>query len=153
MDDDRVTIRFQITIDCADADRLARFWAEALGYQLAPPPPGFDSWADWYRSVGVPEEEVTGVGVDRLVDPGGHGPKFWFQQVPEGKVVKNRIHFDLTVSGGRETTMGQRKAAVDAAADRLVALGASRFRVLDEEGFDHYGVVMQDPEGNEFCLV
>jgi len=147
------TTSFQVTFDCADPERLVRFWAQALGYEIRQPPDGFQTWADFYRSVGVPEEELEDAGPDRLVDPNGNGPLFWFQKVPEGKAVKNRIHLDLFVSGGRATPVHERKAAVDAAAERLVAAGATRFGVLAEDGVDHYGVVMQDPEGNEFCLV
>jgi hypothetical protein len=87
-----------------------------------------------------------------IVDPDGVGPRIWFQPVPEGKVVKNRLHLDLDVGGGRGAPLAARRDRVDAEADRLVAAGATRFRVLSEEGVDHYGVVMQDPEGNEFCL-
>jgi hypothetical protein len=72
--------------------------------------------------------------------------------VPEGKVVKNRLHLDLDVGGGRGAPLAVRRERVDAEADRLVAAGATRFRVLSEEAVDHYAVVMQDPEGNEFCL-
>jgi glyoxalase superfamily protein len=89
---------------------------------------------------------------DSLVDPNGHGPRIWFQVVPEGKVVKNRVHFDLDASGGRETPLAARKERVAAAAERLIALGATRLRILEQEGLDHYGKVMQDPEGNEFCI-
>ena len=39
-----VPVRFQLVIDCADPDRLARFWAAALGYELAPAPAGFATW-------------------------------------------------------------------------------------------------------------
>jgi Glyoxalase-like domain len=80
------------------------------------------------------------------------GPRVWFQPVPEAKVVKNRVHLDLDVGGGRTAPLAERRRRVDAEADRLVAAGATRFRALSEEGVDHYGVVMQDPEGNEFCL-
>src|SRR5579864_5304205 len=52
-----VPVRFQLVIDCADPDRLARFWAAALGYELAPPPTGFATWNDFYRDLGLPEEE------------------------------------------------------------------------------------------------
>jgi hypothetical protein len=72
--------------------------------------------------------------------------------VPEAKVVKNRVHLDLAVSGGRGTPREERRRLVDAEADRLVAAGASFFRVLTGDGADYYAVVMQDPEGNEFCL-
>ncbi len=61
-------VRFQLVIDCADPDRLARFWAAALGYDIAPPPAGFATWDDYYRDLGVPEEEL-GIGVDRISDP------------------------------------------------------------------------------------
>lgn len=149
----RMTVKFQVTFDCADPERMVRFWAEALGYEVRQPPDGFQTWADFYRSVGVPEKELEDVGPDRLIDPDGNGPLFWFQKVPEGKVAKNRIHLDLFVSGGRATPRDERKACVDAEAERLVAAGATRHRVLDEGGYDHYAVVMQDPEGNEFCLI
>ena len=52
--------RFQLVIDCADPDRLARFWAAALGYEPAPPPDGFSTWNDYYRDLGVPEEDLGG---------------------------------------------------------------------------------------------
>lgn len=50
-----MAVRFQLVIDCANPDRLARFWAAALGYELAPPPAGFATWNDYYRDVGVPK--------------------------------------------------------------------------------------------------
>jgi hypothetical protein len=46
----------------------------------------------------------------------------------------------------------ERRARIEAEAGRLEALGASRLRVLCQDGLDHYGVVMADPEGNEFCV-
>ena len=144
--------RIQVTIDCADPDRLARFWAEALGYQLQEPPDGFESWQAYWVSRGLP----AGGGRGRLRRDRrprtASGPRIWFQPVPEGKVVKNRLHLDLDVGGGRGAPLAVRRERVDAEADRLVAAGATRFRVLSEEAVDHYAVVMQDPEGNEFCL-
>jgi hypothetical protein len=65
---------FQLVIDCADPDRLARFWAAALHYEFAPVPEGFDSWDDYYRDLGVDEEEL-GLGEDRIADPSGAGPR------------------------------------------------------------------------------
>ena len=146
--------RFQVTFDCADPDRLVRFWAEALGYAVPDPPAGFDTWWAYWRSVGVPEEELGDPdgGADRLVDPDGVGPSLWFQQVPEPKTVKNRLHLDLFVGGGRSVPIETRRQRVDAEADRLVAAGATRLRVLGRDGVDHYAVVLADPEGNEFCL-
>jgi hypothetical protein len=141
----------QVTIDCADPGRLARFWATALGYRLEEPPDGFASWQDYWVSRGLPPEEVED-GYDSIVDPDGVRPRIWFQPVPEPKVVKNRVHLDLGVSGGRQVPLATRRRRVDAEAERLVAAGATRLRVLSEEAVDHYAVVMADPEGNEFCL-
>lgn len=143
--------RIQVTIDCADADRLARFWALALRYVPQDPPAGFNTWRDYYRSVGVPEEELDD-GIDRIADPDGVGPGLWFQQVPEPKTVKNRVHLDLDASGGRTVPLPVRKERVDAEVERLVAAGASVMYALDEDFQDHYAVVLQDPERNEFCV-
>ncbi len=144
-------VRFQLVIDCADADRLARFWAAALGYELEPPPAGFPSWDDYYRDLGVPEEEL-GVGADRIFDPEGDGPRIWFQVVPEAKAIKNRVHLDIHASGGRTVPIETRRQRVDAEASRLAGLGATTTGVLYQEGLDHYGVAMTDPEGNEFDI-
>jgi catechol 2,3-dioxygenase-like lactoylglutathione lyase family enzyme len=141
----------QVTIDCAEPERLARFWAEALGYRLEDPPEGFATWPDYWVSRGLPPEEVED-GYDSIVDPDGVGPRIWFQPVPEPKAVKNRVHLDLGVGGGRQVPLSTRRERVDAEADRLVAAGATRLRVLDGEAIGHYAVVMADPEGNEFCL-
>jgi catechol 2,3-dioxygenase-like lactoylglutathione lyase family enzyme len=146
-----MTTRIQVTFDCADPARLAGFWAEALGYRLEEPPDGFATWQQYWVSRGLPPEEIED-GYDAIVDPEGVRPRIWFQPVPEGKVVKNRLHLDLGVSGGRQVPLETRRRRVDAEAERLVAAGATRLRVLSEEGVDHYGVVMADPEGNEFCL-
>lgn len=144
--------RFSLTIDCSDPDRLTSFWASALGYKLKDPPAGFDDWLTYFRSIGLPEEELQGATAVYLVDPEGVGPQIFFQEVPEPKVVKNRVHLDLDVGGGRDVPLPTRRERVDAEADRLVGAGATRLRVSDEEVANHYFVVMQDPEGNEFCL-
>jgi len=145
---------FQLTIDCADPARLTRFWAIALGYRLEDPPGGFDTWNNYWRSIGVPEEELDDAvdASDSLVDPDGVGPRIWFQQVPEGKVVKNRLHLDLKVGGGRDIPLETRRERVDAEASRLVEAGAVRARLLSQGGLDHYAWTLQDPEGNEFCV-
>jgi hypothetical protein len=146
--------RFQVTIDCADPGRLTRFWAAALGYQIEDPPSGFDSWNAYWRSIGVPEEELDDAvdAADSVVDPDGVGSRIWFQMVPEAKVVKNRLHLDLDASGGRGVPLATHKERVNAEVERLTREGASTLRILDEDGMDHYAVVMQDPEGNEFCV-
>jgi len=146
-----MAVRFQLVIDCADPEPLASFWVAALGYEFEPPPDGFASWDAYWRDVGVPEDEL-GIGADRIVDPGGHGPRIWFQVVPERKAAKNRLHLDIGASGGRAVPIETRRQRVDAEAARLVGLGARIVGVLDTEGLDHYGVAMQDPEGNEFDI-
>jgi hypothetical protein len=143
--------KFQVSFDCADSNRLMSFWADALAYKPMDLPAGFDSWLAYWRSLGVPEEELEEAGAVHLVDPDGVGPRIYFQEVPEPKVVKNRVHLDLDVSGGRGVPLATRKELVDAEAERLTAAGATTLRILTE-GIDYYAVVMQDPEGNEFCL-
>lgn len=145
---------FQLTIDCADPARLVTFWAAALGYHPEDPPDGHASWGGFWRAIGVPADELPADddGPDSIVDPAGAGPRIWFQQVPEPKTVKNRLHLDVRASAGRAVPLAQRRAEVDAAVDRLVAAGATVQRVLSEEGLDHYAVVLTDPEGNEFCV-
>jgi hypothetical protein len=149
---------FMLVIDCADPDRLSRFWVAALGYMIEPSPAGWANWDEYWRSIGVPEEDL-GVGEDRIVDPEGRGPGIWFQVVPERKTVKNRLHIDLHASGdephasaGRKIPLAVRKQRVDAEASRLVALGATLVAVLSTDGLDHYAVAMRDPEGNEFDI-
>jgi Glyoxalase-like domain len=69
-----MAVNFQVTIDCAAPDRLARFWASALHYELEPVPDGFATWDDYWREVGVAEEDL-GIGADSITDPDGHGPR------------------------------------------------------------------------------
>jgi hypothetical protein len=142
---------FQLVIDCADPEPLARFWAAALGYELEPPPAGFSSWDEYWREFGVPEDEL-GLGADCIIDPAGRGPRIWFQVVPERKTVKNRLHLDISVGGGRSVPIEVRKQRVDAEASRLAELGAVIVTVLPTDGLDHYGVAMKDAEGNEFDI-
>jgi len=138
----------QVTFDCADPDRLATFWAEALGYKKQDPPQGFDSWESFLAANNVPEALWTSRSA--IVEPEGNGPRFFFQRVPESKTVKNRLHLDLNIGGGPGTPEHERRQRVDAALERLVRLGATVVRTV-EEPMEHF-VVMQDPEGNEFCL-
>jgi hypothetical protein len=144
-------VRFQLVIDCADPDRLARFWAAALGYELAPPPAGFATWHEYYLRLGLPKEDLA-VGEDRIIDPQGHGPSIWFQVVPDVKSVKNRLHIDVHASGEQTAPVALRRQRVDAEAARLAALGATIVDDSFEEGLDHCAVGMKDPEGNEFDI-
>ena len=143
---------FQVTIDCADPDAEARFWADALHYELQDPPEPHESWKAYRVSVGVPEDEVED-GYDSIVDPTGRGPRVWFQQVPEEKSLKNRLHFDLLVGGGRSIPLEKRKERVKGEVARLQELGATIRRVMDNSERNHYAVGMSDPEDNEFDVV
>lgn len=146
----------QLTIDCSDPQRMVAFWAEALGYAPEPPPEGHDTWRAYWTAIGVPAEELPpGAGdiPESIVDPAGHGPRVWFQQVPEPKVAKNRWHFDLKVGGGRDVPLDVRRERVDATVKRLIAAGATVLRINDKPEMGHYAAAMLDPEGNEFDVV
>ena|SRR5579875_1479921 len=109
-----------ICFDCADQHRVARFWAEALGYTMPPPDPG-----------DTPDDPVA-------LDPPDGGPRIWFNKVPEQKVVKNRVHLDITMPDAGEL-------------ERLQHLGARVLREMRDEEGALWWTVMADPEGNEFC--
>ena len=138
-----------ITFDCADPAALAAFWKLALGYVDAPPPSGFDSWDAWFEACDVPvEERHDGAS---LVDPDGSRPSISFLRVPEGKTAKNRLHLDVRAAPGLDGEA--RMAALEAESERLVGLGATKVRtVVETQPMPAGFVVMQDPEGNEFCL-
>jgi hypothetical protein len=136
----------QITFDCENPERVARFWCEVLGYVVPPPPEGFATWDDFDRS--LPAERRGSAFA--CVDPTGAGPRLFFQRVPEGKVVKNRVHLDVRVGTG--LVGPERLAALQAESARLVALGAVQDRVLLADGFEESCIGMRDVEGNEFCV-
>jgi hypothetical protein len=138
----------QVTFDCADPGSLSRFWAETLHYEVQSPPEGFDSWEAALESWGVPKEQWNSASA--VVDPEGKGPRIFFQQVPESKSVKNRVHLDLHVSAGPSAPPEERKTAIEPEVERLIALGAER--VEAHLKMNEYFVVMRDPEGNEFCV-
>ena len=146
-----MTVRYQLVMNCADPELLTRFWAAALGYELEPPPAGFATWDDWRRDIGFSEDELGG-GPDSIIDPDGHGPRIWFQVVPDSKTVSNRLHLDIHASGGRANPIETRRQRVDGEARRLCDLGATMVGAFSEEGVDHYAVGMKDPEGNEFDI-
>jgi len=85
-----VNAKVQITFDARDPARLARFWAEALGYVRQPLPPGFDTWQQFAERIGLPPDNWD--AYDALVDPDGAGSRLFFQRVPEDKIAKNRVH-------------------------------------------------------------
>ncbi|MGC7093406.1 VOC family protein [Amycolatopsis lurida] len=112
-----------LTVDCHDSDRLAEFWCAALDYRE------IERWTDShgleYLTIGDPAD--------------ADGLRVLFQPVPEGKVVKNRLHLDLG-----PVERDQREEV-----ERLIGLGAS---LLDEAPEDPW-IVLTDPEGNEFCVL
>ena len=142
-------VRTQLVFDCADPHRLAAFWAEALHYE-------HEEIGDFVQGLidagHVPEEITTLVDGKRRWkemaslrhpdDPvdergAGAGRRILFQQVPEPKSAKNRVHLDLLV--GPEHG--------DAEVERLQALGATVLSVHDD--MQGRWVLMADPEGNE----
>ncbi|MYT12814.1 Glyoxalase-like domain-containing protein [Streptomyces sp. SceaMP-e96] len=146
----------QLSIDCSDPQKLVSFWAEALGYVPEPPPGGHATWRAYWAETGVPEAELpTGAGEtpESIIDPAGRGPRVWFQPVPEPKAAKNRVHLDLKVGGGRDVPLAVRTQRVTAKVEQLAKAGATVLRIMDEPDMGYYAVVLQDPEGNEFCVV
>ena len=125
-----------IVLDCHDAAPLARFWASALGWRVAP----YDE-EELARlaSQGVfdPEEDPT-----VMVEPPEDSdlPVLFLVEVPEEKIVKNRMHLDIQADG-----------ELEAEVERLEELGA-RIRNW-AEGDGGMWCVMLDPEGNEFCVM
>ena len=141
------TIRqVQITFDCENPRRVAEFWKVALAYEDPPVPPGFDSWEALDAT--LPEEDQGSRWACQ--DPTGVGPRLFFQRVPEQKVVKNRVHLDVRVGTG--LVGDERVAALEAECARLVALGGTRVRLMLADEQNESCLVMQDVEGNEFCL-
>lgn len=142
---------WQLTVDANDPAMLAQFWRQALGYEPAPPAEPATTWSAHYQA------RLAGAAgfEDRLFDPSGLRPPIWFQQVPEHKAGKNRLHLDLFPTGRDSSlSMERRIEMVEAKAAALIDLGASAYaRIREDDPEDAvYGVLMRDPEGNEFCV-
>ncbi|MEU8679309.1 VOC family protein [Streptomyces sp. NPDC048560] len=115
-----VSVLQNVAIDCADAYELARFWSGVTGRPLDPD----DKPGDGETSVLLADD----------------GPVLYFNQVPEAKTVKNRVHLCLRPETSRDQEV-----------DRLLGLGSTL--VADHRDPDGAGwVVLADPEGNEFCV-
>ncbi|OLP45481.1 glyoxalase [Salmonella enterica subsp. enterica serovar Javiana] len=112
------------TVDASNAHAQSVWWGQVLGFSEDP------------RDPNLPGHEEC-----MIFSPDGR-QRVLFIEVPEGKVVKNRLHFDLT------PTDGTREEEVE----RLVALGARVFADLRVEGGGGW-VTLLDPEGNEFCVL
>ena len=137
-----MAVRIDLTLDCANATRLAAFWKLALGYQDEPPPAPFATRLEWLQAFDPEAGPDDGAW---LCDPDGVGPRLSLLRVPEPKSAKNRLHLDLRVAGTGDPE--ERWARITKEVDRLTAAGAT---VL--EPFPGHHVVMADPEGNEFCV-
>jgi catechol 2,3-dioxygenase-like lactoylglutathione lyase family enzyme len=139
-----------ITFDCADPGRLARFWAAVFGYPAggsaldAP-----EEFTRPLREAGLTDDDLASRGLAE--DPSGVGPRFYFHRVPEPKIAKNRMHLDLNVGDGPGPA---ERHQVDAEVERLVGLGATVIRKHDSAWgpWPEYHYVLADPEGNEFCV-
>jgi hypothetical protein len=148
---------FQVTFDAHDPRALSSFWRDVLGY-VHPGPPGVDlpegadplaAWDDFLARIGVPPEQRNARSA--IEDPQGQGPRLFFQQVPEDKVAKNRVHLDVRAAPGLQGD--ERMAALETECSRLVSLGAIRVDRFEPDPPMSAGfIVMTDPEGNEFCL-
>ncbi|MEU6486368.1 VOC family protein [Streptomyces sp. NPDC046887] len=138
--------KFQVTFDCAEPERLARFWCEVLGYVVPAPPKPFPTWDDYRQSQPPAERDSWSA----CTDPTGEGPRLFFQRVPEGKTAKNRVHLD--VRAGTGLVGDERLATLEAERDRLIALGATCVLVQTADEENESCITMQDIEGNEFCL-
>ncbi len=125
-----------VVFDCIDAAPLARFWSAALGWSVAPYDE--DELARLRDEGGTDPEDDPSV----LVEPPEDSdlPTLFFTEVPEDKMVKNRVHLDLVAD-----------TAIEDDVERLRGLGAT-LRNWAEEGGSVWAV-MQDPEGNEFCVL
>ncbi len=134
----------QVTFDCTEPERVGRFWCDVLGY-VVPPSDDVATESDLDRS--VPADDGSAFA---CVGPSGVGPRLYFQRVPERKIVKNRLHLDVRAGAG--LVGDERLATLEAECARLVALGAVRVRLLEADGVEESCIVMQDVEGNEFCL-
>ena len=138
-------MRTQVTFDCADPHAQVAFWAAVFGSQVE----DHSELVDQLVAAGrLPAEDMIRIAgrsafrdVAACSDPNRSRTPALFQRVPEGKTSKNRVHLDVHVDDEDRKT---------AEAERLVALGA---RVVDENADrGPRTIVMQDPEGNEFCL-
>lgn len=137
-----------IVFDCADPDRLSRFWMQALrGYDFPfGLPEGIVSWDDFADANGIPEDQRNAGRT--LVDQERRRPDIFFLRVPEAKAGKNRLHLDIKVAQGLDGE--ERRAAIESEGDRLIGLGATLAERVDTD--ESFHLVLRDVEGNEFCV-
>ncbi|WEG09932.1 VOC family protein [Microbacterium horticulturae] len=129
-----------------DPPALARFWSDVFGY----PYQEFEGvLKEQLLASGLTEPDLTSRGLAE--DPQGVGPRMFFHHADGPKTGRNRIHLDITVP---RDGPGSRLEQLDAEKERLVALGASVVRLVDQQWgpWPELYYQLRDPEGNEFCL-
>ena len=139
--------KIQVVVDARRPGGARRVLGARAGLRHPAAAPGFATWEDFGRSIGMPEERFG--DQTAIVDPDAAGPRVYFQRVPEGKTAKNRVHLDVRVAhlGVRGE---ERERLVEEHVARLVEAGAAIAWRLNEPAGSC--VVMRDPEGNEFCV-
>lgn len=148
-----MALHWKLVIDAENAPALADFWAAALEYEVEDP----SALVEHLLAAGHIEDDVVAEHGGRRIFRGyaairhpddpfdavsgiGQGRRVLFQEVPERKTVKNRLHIDVHGERG----------GLDALKARLEGLGATPVREVDNGPAGHWWV-MRDPEGNEFC--
>jgi catechol 2,3-dioxygenase-like lactoylglutathione lyase family enzyme len=134
-----------ITFYADDPVRLSHFWADVFGYPHAE----FDGeLREMLLAGGLDADDLGRRGIAE--DPAGVGPRLFFHHATAPKTTRNRIHLDVSATPGREPAPEE----LDAEKDRLVTLGASVVRLVDQSWgpWPERYYQMRDPEGNEFCL-
>lgn len=141
--------RFQVCIDCSDPHVLAEWWAETMSWQVEPQDESFIRlMIEQGHATEAETREYRGALVWRsgsAIHPdtpaGPDRPRWLFQEVPEGKTAKNRVHMDIRIEEGTD---------VDAFRASLLARGATKLH--EGRQGPHIWFTMADPEGNEFCV-
>ena len=134
-----------VTFYADDPVALSHFWAGVFGY----PPATFEGELKaQLLASGLTEDDLSKRGLAQ--DPTGEGPRLFFHHADSPKSARNRIHLDISATPGRYPTPEE----LDAEKDRIVALGATVVLKYDADwgGIRELHYVMQDPEGNEFCI-
>ena len=138
-------MKVQVTVDCSAPHEVAAWWAKALEWTVEPQD------AEFIKSMvaqGFASESETIVYDGNLVwragcaitSPDSESPRILFQEVPEPKTVKNRVHLDLRHGD----------AKIEEVRAKLEAMGAV-YQSSGQQG-PHSWTTYQDPWGNEFCV-
>jgi hypothetical protein len=135
-----------ISIHAEDPAALARFWSAVMGY---PEPSGWPpEELAALREAGLNDDDIASRAIAWDDDPSHQ--RFYFTRYRHERRQRNRLHVDITPFDDRRAT----REELEIERDRLVALGATEEKVLDDPWgpFEEFAIMMRDPEGNEFCL-